>query len=788
MPEESLAYRTATTILRPPRVAVLFYGGTSWQAWARLALEAVSVRWGGGGYILVPYGEDGVVHPTIINTVRTYDPDELAILIHDVATWHRLSPDVVGPRPDEDPCAWEARLAAAADEPVADAWAKKATESLAAVVTPLAHSRLTPHPLRISVGGSNGGDWHHRVDENSVIGTRSVVGATTEWDGDVALWALAKTGSPPHSEPTRPAPADEDLLDWLLDPSAGEAPEPLIWQHSRESTSEIRADTWFEAASPTLTRISTGWNPVKRVLVLGDTAEDFALALALDRILGFAIWLSNDATSVMDAAPRLKLHLHGVLGFDASDVHVTTVSKTPADAQDALNSMTIRGQLLINDVEVTSGSSSLGVSKALPEFGSGLSTLAIADGVGASYVVPVFESPDGTVRLAAPFEAPLPPGPESGLPLDQNGQPAWVVDVQISPRSMPPGRQLPAAEIVASENLATATLLRNARDGITFRAASFGFVAGNSVLHSRLARPHLRQLGLYSWVQAMARRHNLNATYSKAGQYSELVARRLGGRVRLVELAAGGQQAAFSEFRSAASPKKSSDAFPCGDGVLLGLSPYLTFAAFRRVLGSISDAPIRALLDELLRARLLRRGLVLGCEECGSPSFVSIDDLAQVYECSHCGARNDFIGAQWRRPMDEPVWHYDLHKAFRGLVDEHGMEVLRAAARVGGATDAALTTSEVVFTDADGKPMYEIDLIAFVNGQVTVGEVKSSGNMGSGAALRTAVKKRLDAAEILQADEVLFATAGAWPPSARAAIDKSIRVRPEVRVRFEENL
>ena len=117
-------------------------------------------------------------------------------------------------------------------------------------------------------------------------------------------------------------------------------------------------------------------------------------------------------------------------------------------------------------------------------------------------------------------------------------------------------------------------------------------------------------------------------------------------------------------------------AYPGGEGVVLlnGVREgYLTFAGMLKFAGEgISPGDLRDGVDGLAARGVVRRGLVLGCGTCGRPSFIAIGNLAQVNQCPRCGAANELAQVQWRDPVEEPSWYYDLHPVARELLADHG--------------------------------------------------------------------------------------------------------------------
>ena len=142
---------------------------------------------------------------------------------------------------------------------------------------------------------------------------------------------------------------------------------------------------------------------------------------------------------------------------------------------------------------------------------------------------------------------------------------------------------------------------------------------------SRLARPRLREPGLTEWARLLAGQSGLSFGLSPAGRRAETLRQLWGGREGLVESMTGTS------------------------------------------LGTLRDGA-----DALAARGVVRRGLVLGCSTCGRPSFITVTNLAQVNPCPRCGTVNELAQKQWRDPVEELSWYYDLHPVARELLTDHG--------------------------------------------------------------------------------------------------------------------
>jgi hypothetical protein len=494
-------------------------------------------------------------------------------------------------------------------------------------------------------------------------------------------------------------------------------------------------------------------------------------------MLGFGLWLTPEAIREHFATNwSLRFALEHTIEstFSVGPFPVESASLSDEDTANLIGDLlSAPSTLRLNGRPVeTDPGSVLMIRK--PVLKRGLLMLALIDHLGERPAVPVFSDASGTLHFQTPVASVLPEVPEAMMPLDGSGSPQWVVDVSLDSPQMPSGRGLHSKWVLEENEQAMTTLIRSSRAGISFLATTHGFVVNGTVIRSRLATPKIRQLGMYSWVQAMAEAEGCQVEYSRPGRFAALVASRLGSRERLIQIASGPLLPFLKEYVPGPLANDTDGAFPAHDGVELeGKNRFCTFRALKRLLPDTSWPQQRALVDELLEARLMRQGLVLGCEECAGVSFISIDELQQKFECKLCGAMNEIRLARWKSLSREPEWYYDLHRAFRSLLSANGDVVLLAADRLRSTAQNYADTAEVEFRSPSRPDLnFEIDVVAHVDGEVVVVEAKNNGSLGSGAGRTELIQKRFRAARLLHADRVQFATtANAWAAKDIKAVE-----------------
>lgn len=771
MPDGTLTHLTADVVFRPPRVAVLFDGGAAWRGWARVALTRVSTLWGGGGFLLVPFDEAGDVHPRVLDGVKAYDPDVVTYMTHPTDGWRLIDP------------AQAAEIDAftgAESEPLVGAHrARAAAERVAASLTLLSGTgRRRPRPLSL---GSVGRPPSFLIEVEPP--ERTSVAASPTWPSDLALAALARTGGPTVEDVVPTRPDDAALIDWLL--QATVAPDEMIWP--RESTPRLlsRLRPWFAETDQELAAFSSGFPEIGGALVVGGTASDFGLAQAYEQLHGFGLWLTLESDELLDT-PLTSVFFEELIQRASDNGQRLIITSTSLSEEDLSQWWEKRKQRFSvrddDDADVQRECVDVGVHGLRPS--SKHQRLGIRQGLGSSITFPVFRADDGTAMFAAPFDAGHPAHAESLV--TDSGLPGWIVTVSAHDVVMPSGRGLPGRELLSEDGAPFPVSIRSSRDGVSFHAASYGLVTSTMFMPSRLAHPRLRIPGLYRWVQSVAKAGGLDARFSRPGQHAQLLAKRLGGRAELRRLATGALRPLLAEFVRADRSERSEKRFPDGDGVMLGSAPYLSFAAAERLVESEPDS-IRSALDDLLRVGVLRRGLILNCTECGEASFIALGFLRQEFECPRCSAMNALVSARWRAPLSEPTWFYDLHHTFRELLNDHGDVVLRSGSRLESASRRYADTAEIEFRDQAGKRLFELDLIALADERLIVVESKQTPRL-KGQVRTRMIRKRFEAATLLQADAVAFSTAGSWSETLKTSVASIAADYPSIETLFLEEV
>lgn len=763
MSTRDVGFVSASVCLRPPRVAIVVRDDNQWRSWGMLALAAAAQYWGGAGFILVPF-DPSTSRPNhvLAPVVRAYDPDHVVTLNAGLEVWEELYPGSVtfeGEHSEEE----RRRLLASASFPARDEQAVRARATVAGWCSPLRSAVRMGRP---------GEDYEtiRSIDTAPRRDTRSGsltprsdqhygLAAAKDWRSDLGLIAALRLGA--DDSTGRPEPA-ESSIPWLLHPDGDDAPEELRVGDADESGTVN--DGLFRAGQRLLS-ITRGFQPDGVAIVAGDTATDFALALAYDRLLGRAIWLPTSVVEPeSDCWPRTRRAIQRVIWdrqHHGGPIPLTSSSVSEEDLRslaERLREPEFRAMWISQDgEEVPDAPEEKTLVVRNPDLASGLSEFVADEHVGASVFFPVVSTPDGFEEAPLGLETPVP----SRLLFDEETGlvPYWYVDVQVADRVLPTGRNLSANALCVQGKPFPEVNIRSSRNGVSFTPHSQGFVPGGALLTSRIGRPRLKIPTMTAWVRTMAAQSGMVVRLSDAGRRAELVAARVGSRSQLLDLVSPVHLGVLKEFVRLDRPPLERDPRT----VVVGVDPYLSFDAITAHLGNQT----RSFIDELLGQRLLRRGLALDCAECGRLSFVDVDRVGQEFECPQCSSSNKLVSDRWKRSTDEPRWFYDLYTPLRELLGAHGDVPLLASRNLRTRSRSFTDAPELEFLDAEsGTPIAEIDVLAYADGQVVVGEAKSNGTFGGRKARADRSAKLLRVAEALRADRLLLATTTSdWAPT-----------------------
>jgi hypothetical protein len=754
--EGDAGYHAARIGLRAPRVAVRVESAHHWQSMFGLAMWTAASWWGGYGFIYLPRGT-GALHPVLGRILGAYDPDYLVD-----ALWTHEDIEALEP-------GWHAHR-------YRD-WPTDPDKSSAMLAGPFGEQ-----VVREGLGDDIGANLCSPYYEQDQFRRLRVMLPLTEGN-EYSLAAVL--GGPPRADFEIPEGLDP-LLTLALGMRAGYPTKPPLplgrevggvterlphrYAHHALSSRQDRPGlelrgltTAWDLTQTGLVKIGKVGPPARPVAVIGSTAEDFALAVALDRMCGPTTWIPTEWTQDSGLRWPVQEAYRDLLQAAHRSGHppiVTSISQSEEQLDRAVQTS------WPEPIQVWDGQGDpVPIDDELPEVIAAqqldLRTpmhLACAPG---DYDLPFTSPTQADGHGGFEFLLPIPAHTPSNEELRRPRRPFWEVDVEVSPPRMPRGRNLRGRAILADDDAYPSTVLRSSRDGISFNPMNMLFVPGGATLEQSVTRPRLRILGLRGWIEALTTQDepDTKVQLSSAGRRAMILTRLWGSRSAVAQ-----DLLALNNFLREFKPSGSSDsqAYSEGDGVrLTPTEGYLTIAAAVRTLPEMEIGEIRDRLNHLLHIKVLHRGLVVPCSECERRAFYRIELLGESNTCPRCGAPA-YMTAAWRSEQREPEWFYDLHGAVRELLGQNGDVPFLAGKALAATARSFEDIAELDFC-RPGEDPDEIDIAALVDGQLVVGEAKCVASLGTSKQANRAIAELLRVSDLLGADEILLATTAPGP-------------------------
>lgn len=778
--------------LRAPRIAIMFdCDYDDWSFLVRRASFLSCQHWGGAGFSFVPH-RSGAVDAVALRACAAYDPDYVVVMpqrIGDLKSPSSRSEPAVHTDTESDQ-----PIAEASDDETIGATAEdeRAREQVLAVCS--SYRRRFDSTDLISQETTEGMSWDEvRVDLEEQAPLPEVLTfpeATTpvslacppSWGGvvgaAVASWAGAVER--PARDSQEPDLDENDLAKlavWLLGGEKIDLPRAMIHFPNGVHTG-VLTEQLPDVHARTMTGLSLIHQGHDRrvpwLVVLGDEPEDLALARAWNQIHGYGYWLpSTFRASGGQAEAQIRSQLGRMLhqaSRTGAELILTSTSRTADDlASDAAALAPVpipMGRQKVLKPNVVA-------ARDLKWKQRRRTHLGVSDQYDSSYPVPVATTETGTRTMMAPLPAPLPHDPRLAAV-----SPPIQVDISWEEARSVSGHGLLGDHLRSPSTDPYLTWIRASRAGTSFQAERYDMVLAGMQAETKTARPRLRDLGLRDWVTAICEDSNLAVRTSPAGHHGAQLARMLGSRVAFVDLFSGPLLTAMRDMRPTA--KSTPDAYPDGDGVRIDQGfGCLTFEGVHARTRGLKPEETRDLLDAALDSGVLRRGLALLCGICEQAQFVQVDRLGQRWSCIRCDASNALNRTAWKMPNNEPAWYYDLHPVGHNLLANNGEvpALLSAHLRSKVRGNSRLHDIDEVELLRGGKAIVELDLVACMDDSIVIAECKSPGNLGvngKGAGLRE-VNKKCEAAKLLRADILIFATAAQqWESATKEWISEAV--------------
>jgi hypothetical protein len=782
---ESFDFHQISVGVRPTRGAILIGQYEGWEHSALRVLEVLSATWGGAGDIIVTCDSDGITNEQLWWVVELFDPDIWASHVRTHRGWLLRDPDGyhkyldaqtdASLPEDTDRGEWRSQIdrmlmseALTGWEPPEAFWSRTRTYLAPSWDRKYGHAelirddeaptgplvdvtKLAPLPQRVVVPNTDDLPASARVLVASKWGalSPSIRTALMERDVPVVDVPVVEADLPGilaacWGGPMWPTPAlDAELVDAI-------APEIL-------SEAKGSAVYWFDTYGPfAMSLVGLGefirLTPMRRewplVVVVGDSADDFALATSLDRCMGPALWIPPailGPETLKVAARALEMPRNR----DDRDrpVYVTSCSLDANAIQPIAEELA--GQMWNSASRVRAG---------FPELPQ-VRPVSILDAqLGFTSEDELFV---GTATGRG-IRARLPSGVGADNPFDLS----WWIDVARVDHQLP--SRWPLNEHVVARSGSWKSRARVTRDGLAFNSQPLGFIPAGVPLDQIVDNPRLRFLDAATVFKTIAAEAELTLTESPAGRYTARVTELWGG---LAALTADLQRPLVRRVLDAYQSEAKSGVDP---GNWIAGRRFLSFEDLKTAVSDLDG--LVAVLDWSVRTGVLRRGLCLACSQCSHFGWYDADDISQEFQCWRCRTQTVIDSHAVRGGGNEPQWYYSLAEvAYQACRASFNVPVLALHQFAGGARSVlGMTDHEITFSD---HKRFEIDLWGIVNGRIVLGEAKTGNELEKSARARRAKAQFLRrAADALTADVLVLATASkAWAPSSTEAVEEAFK-------------
>lgn len=755
MPPQA-AYDNVSAALRAPRVAVAV-PNDGWQLHARRAIEFFSRVWGGQGNVVVPLGATGEMHPAVFRLLRRFDPDyicNIRVTLGDRATLVKDFPIVVDDKVLEGPEREKFLDLAASEGPVffgdgvSDEFVDQLARRLNCFADPDGYRRIhRVHPAESPP---------EELLEVRVDASQQVLLETGDVNLDLAL-AL-------HQGLPKSAVDHRRLADGSL--AISEASAIL----ARDNSFQVGSP--FEATRHGLAQITSGWGRGRPVVVLGSAADDMSLAMLWDRLAGSATWIPVTAAHTRWlAALSASLRFRRSAGSGRTLVVTSTTwssDRCQAFMRKLMATGALRGLSTATDSWEYIDPHQLDCQYRLE--------WRVQERWDERHALPTLVTDDGA-DMATSFPL-IAPEDSTGI------SKGWVVTADCLDRPIHRHNAIRENHLIAADQLPQETFVRASGRGIAFESGRFDFVASGASRAGQLAQPKLRWPSLMQTMQIIAAANNTRIQLSDPGRLGKVTARLWGGRKPLTEdlAAAGTFRKLLDVF--VADVKQNG---PIDRGakysdeerrLRVTGTTVVPFGALTRAVTTTMEVPeVRSWLDEKVALGAIRVGLVLECGLCGWPEFYRADEVSHRFTCKRCGSDEPLAQSRWRSPLENPRWYYSLHPSVVQFLENNTDVPLLAVRKFQLTRRADEPVFEIEFVrSGETRPSMEIDFALMSRDGLVLGEAKSTSRLdGDNDAARTRdARKLIDAAELVGAREICFATTKAWTSASLAAIEAAV--------------
>jgi hypothetical protein len=791
--EERLSHRRILRTVRPPRAVVAIPGGGDWEVGALHALQVLSTTWGGAGFLVLPISSTGSHHKAFDEILQVYDADVWGFHALTNRGWRDSSPaqystwleasiqnNISGGMTEE-----QVREHFESDHSLDRWWEpfqlpESTTESIGRRTSPvLDYSGEIRPDVLIFDSAPQGGAFVDAVDLDPLPEQIALVdGAWMSPRLRLLLAARLGSLSPQRRHALESRGVDvtdvtatrgdlRQLLDvaWFrnrdesflqiqkayAEASGKEVPYSAVNNLNLEklapfAVSRVGCHEWG--------RWFPGFDDLPIVVVAGDSADDFAYAMALDRMNSPAVWLPrSELQSPRFASVALPLLARGLksLAHRAQDRTILLTSLTQSRSQLLRLRRRMRSASLFADFEIE-----------------------VRDKAEIPSLWPAFLADPAIVGepLDEPFDGDTASrglGPRRPTAVTSARTPShlrWWVEAEMPTHLMPTRTKLNS--IVVCNDQGWGPRGRVSRRGVAYASHADAFVLSGMLEDHQLARPTIRQPSADVIFSALLAGEGYEIRESDAGGFHRQCAELWGGHERLED-----DLTDRLKVRMLHSWIESSDVgLPLKDR-----RRYITTSDLARRWRTPFRI-VQEIVDSWAGRGILRRGECLWCEDCRYTGWYDADDIGQQFRCQRCRSVHPVTAPTHRpRPERESSFHYSMNEVVVQALSHHitlPVWVLRWLRPDRGSI--LWVPERTVWKDE--RRIQEVDLWAIVDGRIVLGEVTSSDVLES---TKTAENERIGRlarlVNDLAADTLVVATSRpAWSARTLKSL-KQIEVR-----------
>ena len=621
---------------------------------------------GGNGAVVAPINASGTIGEALIPFIRSFDPDHIAIHLPTLADLAHENPELIdkwtqarvsqGENREE---VWQALQVRPVDISGLESLAEQITSNCSPFKGFMPETHKFPSSEIIRWNRYDDLRYHLTTLTESVT-SRTFALDLSNIDPDIALMIESRIGAvdPADREGRNVIELpvlEEDLSEIIRLAITGNV-QPRTWDISaryRDSTTRsgsrsdadisidaFLADCPFSHSGQFTSKIRTAFPEPPTVCVIGETAEDYALAGLCDRLFKHAAWIPTRLLKE-DSPQRLavKVALYSLRNvpetpdrpvlFTSISESETSVDEFAASVNDMFGLVTADGEPILDPRR------SVAITPELLATERGRCMLADPDAFALRRRSPV-SNDAGDRTLLAPVEVPLPRALEHiGPSLD------WCIDVWMSDHQIPPRTAITKEVLQLPPPEFGDAVIRSSRNGLTFESANFGFVMAGLPYEDHLASPILRFPSGDAIFAELAASSKARIEQSPAGRRSAIAAEMWGSFASVATDLAGPVRELLNAFLP---PKGTNGNYDMGYEIRG--EGYVAIEDAATVL-AVQPQEARTIIDRLLTLNVLRRGFLLYCARCRAYDFYRTDQVGITFECHACGHASPLTRGQW---------------------------------------------------------------------------------------------------------------------------------------------